>query len=229
MAAPTDHGVLMDRVYRHQRHIYDLTRKYYLLGRDPMLAGLKPPPQGHVLEIGCGTGRNIVAAAGRYIDASFYGIDISTAMLDTAAQSVEQAGLRQRVRLAYADASGFDPERSFGRRRFDRIFISYAISMIPAWRPVLVDAMRHLSPEGELHIVDFGDLAGLPDWSRSGLYAWLRLHHVTPRGDLFDFARELGASRQAAVTERRLYRGYAWIAVIRPQGAEPAGEMAAAA
>ena len=32
-AAEAPSGELMDRVYRHQRHIYDLTRKYYLLGR----------------------------------------------------------------------------------------------------------------------------------------------------------------------------------------------------
>ena len=28
----------MDGIYRYQRHIYDLTRKYYLLGRDRMIA-----------------------------------------------------------------------------------------------------------------------------------------------------------------------------------------------
>ena len=72
-----DHGGLMDRVYRHQRHIYDASRKYYLLGRDPMIAGLNPPPGASVLEIGCGTGRNLVKAARRYKNASFYGIDIS--------------------------------------------------------------------------------------------------------------------------------------------------------
>ena len=27
----------MDRMYRAQRHIYDLTRKFYLLGRDRMI------------------------------------------------------------------------------------------------------------------------------------------------------------------------------------------------
>ena len=34
------HAELMDGVYRHQRHIYDSTRKYYLLGRDRLIAGL---------------------------------------------------------------------------------------------------------------------------------------------------------------------------------------------
>ena len=28
----SDHGRLMDGTYRWQRHIYDITRKYYLLG-----------------------------------------------------------------------------------------------------------------------------------------------------------------------------------------------------
>ena len=37
-----DHGVLMDRVYRHQRHVYDLTRKCYLVGRDRMIAEHAP-------------------------------------------------------------------------------------------------------------------------------------------------------------------------------------------
>ncbi len=32
-----DHATLMDRVYKRQRHFYDATRKYYLLGRDPMI------------------------------------------------------------------------------------------------------------------------------------------------------------------------------------------------
>ena len=28
------HGEAMDRMYRFQRHIYDVSRRYYLLGRD---------------------------------------------------------------------------------------------------------------------------------------------------------------------------------------------------
>ena len=30
-------AALMDRIYRRQRHVYDLTRKYYLLGRDELI------------------------------------------------------------------------------------------------------------------------------------------------------------------------------------------------
>ena len=36
-AQTDDHFGLMDQVYRRQRHFYDLTRKYYLLGRDALI------------------------------------------------------------------------------------------------------------------------------------------------------------------------------------------------
>ena len=38
--AKSGHAALMDRVYRRQRYIYDLTRKYYLFGRDRMIREL---------------------------------------------------------------------------------------------------------------------------------------------------------------------------------------------
>ena len=46
----------MDAMYRYQRHIYDLTRKFYLFGRDQLLSALPAPPGAAVLEMGCGTG-----------------------------------------------------------------------------------------------------------------------------------------------------------------------------
>ena len=36
----SDAALLMDRMYRRQRHIYDATRKFYLLGRDGAIAAL---------------------------------------------------------------------------------------------------------------------------------------------------------------------------------------------
>ncbi|TKT82856.1 class I SAM-dependent methyltransferase [Aquamicrobium sp. LC103] len=219
MAAQIEHGRLMDRVYRHQRHFYDATRKYYLIGRDPMIEGLAPPVGGTVLEIGCGTGRNLVKAAALYPDASFFGIDISAEMLATAGKAVVAAGEERRIRLALADAAGFEPQKVFGRQAFDRVFISYAVSMIPAWRQVMEKAVEILEPGGSLHIVDFGDLDHLPPWSRAALYKWLEWYHVTPRGTLFETSAELAESHGCVVEERRLYRGFAWISVIRRQAA----------
>lgn len=212
-----DHANLMDRVYRRQRHFYDATRKYYLLGRDPpMIAGLDVPPRnGTVLEIGCGTGRNLVKTAERYPDATLFGMDISAEMLDTARRAAERVGIESRVRLDRADAAQFDPERLFGQAGFDRIFISYAVSMIPQWQSVIRESVRHLNAGGELHIVDFGDQSRLPRWFAKALFKWLEWFHVTPRSDLFAVCDQLAQERHATVEKRILYRGFAWIAVVR--------------
>ena len=152
----------MDAIYSRQRFIYDATRRYYLLGRDRLIGSLKPPLGGAVLEIGCGTARNLIRAAKRYPDARFYGIDISEAMLKSARTSVARAGLRSRVALGQGDATAFEPAALFGRDAFDRIYISYSLSMIPPWQDALRHAMALLAPRGQLHIVDFGDFAALP-------------------------------------------------------------------
>ena len=118
----TGHGELMDGVYRTQRHFYDATRKYYLLGRDALIADLAPPAGGSVLEIGCGTGRNLVAVGKAWPEAQLFGIDISGAMLETARASLAKTGVR--ATLAEGDACDFDAAALFGRRAFDRVFIS---------------------------------------------------------------------------------------------------------
>jgi len=174
----------MDRIYRRQRHVYDLSRKYYLLGRDRLIEGLEPPSRSRVLEIGCGTGRNLVAAAARWPDARLFGIDISAEMLRSARQVVDRRGLAARIHLAQADATRFDPALLFGMPAFSRIFFSYTLSMIPEWERALAEAVRWLQPGGELHLVDFGGQERLPAWFRGGLRAWLRLFHVTPRDGL---------------------------------------------
>ncbi|AMJ63594.1 methyltransferase [Bosea sp. PAMC 26642] len=202
-------------MYRHQRHIYDASRKFYLLGRDELIAGLAPPRGGSILEIGCGTGRNLIKIAQTYPGRACHGLDVSDAMLATARQSVARAGLSGRIVLAQADATGFDPQALFGRAGFDRIVISYALSMIPPWRGVVEEAMRRLSPDGELHIVDFGDQRGLPAPFRAVLNRWLALFHVTPRGELAAVLDDVARSGGAAVLTDALYGGYAALARLR--------------
>jgi len=200
---------LMNRIYRRQRHIYDFTRKYYLLGRDQLIAQLAPPRGGSVLEIGCGTGRNLIVAAERYPEARFFGIDVSTAMLTTAIEAISRAGLSGRVRVAHADATTFDPLRVLGIVRFDRIFISYSLSMIPAWQAVVANAATLLAPGGQLHIVDFGGQRRLPRWFRYMLRRWLALFHVTPRDELERALIALSARAGLNCATERPYRDYA--------------------
>jgi S-adenosylmethionine-diacylgycerolhomoserine-N-methlytransferase len=204
----------MDRIYRHQRHIYDITRKYYLLGRDELIASLDAPAGKSVLEIGCGTGRNLILAARRYGAAKFFGLDISAEMLVTGNANLKRAGMDRRIELARADATDFDPVTLFGVDKFDRVFISYSLSMIPDWRGALSEALDHVAPGGKLAIVDFGQQENLPVWFRSLLHAWLRQFHVTPREELSRAIAVEAMKRGFTWRVRPLYRGYAWIGVI---------------
>jgi S-adenosylmethionine-diacylgycerolhomoserine-N-methlytransferase len=213
-----DAAAEMDAIYRVQRHIYDASRKYYLLGRDGLINDLNPPPGGTVLEVGCGTGRNLILAAQRHPSARFFGIDVSHAMLETASASVAKAGLSHCIRLAQADAAKLDTEPLFGISMFHRVFVSYALSMIPPWREALVHAMGAVAPGGSLHIVDFGEQSRLPSAFRTGLRAWLRKFSVEPRAELEAELQKLAASTGATLDFSRPFRDYACRAVLtRPQ------------
>lgn len=206
------HAARMDSMYRYQRHVYDLTRKYYLLGRDKAIRDLQVPQGGSLLEVGCGTGRNLVLAHRRYPTAKLYGLDISAEMLTST--RAKFLGLQAEPVLKVADATDFSAAE-FGTQGFDRILISYALSMIPDWRGAITASLKALNPGGSLHIVDFGQQEDLPRWFHTGLTAWLTRFHVTPRADLEQALSERLAEFQAEMLFQSIGRGYAWHAIVR--------------
>ena len=205
------HAARMDAIYAGQRHIYDATRKYYLLGRDRLISDLAPPPGGTVVEVGCGTGRNLILAARRWPQARCFGFDISDAMLATARAKV--AG--RAIRLDRGDATTWEPRALFGIDAADVVFMSYTLSMIPDWRAAIGVACDALAPGGALHIVDFGQQERLPAVFARALFAWLARFDVTPRAGLPAFLNEIAAARGLGLVFTPLYRGYAWRAVLR--------------
>lgn len=208
----SSHAEDMDRMYRYQRYIYDLTRKYYLLGRDQMINDLNVPQGGSLLEIGCGTGRNLSLAQRIYPQACVFGLDISAEMLDTARSKLSRGGSVPKLRVA--DATQFTAD-DFGARSFDRIMISYALSMIPDWTSAIDQALAALAPRGSLHIVDFGQQERLPNWARPALQAWLRRFHVTPRADLKVELAKRCEVLGAELSFTAIARGYAWHAIVK--------------
>lgn len=193
----------MDSIYRSQRHIYDATRKYYLFGRDRLIAELAVPAGGSVLEIACGTGRNLALIARRWPGAKLFGLDISAEMLKSAAGK-----LGFNASLAQGDATGFDPIMLFCRERFDRVVLSFAASMIPDWEAALEQAAALVAPGGSLHIVDFGDMSGLPAPARAILKTWLAHFHVSPRLSLADCAAGVAAQHHLSMRSHRGMGGY---------------------
>lgn len=204
----------MDAQYRFQRHFYDLTRKYYLFGRDRLIRELDCKPGDKVLEIGCGTGRNLAQVAKAWPGVTLYGLDISAEMLKSA-----QATLGDEARLAQGDATGFDAQALFGEAQFDRVFISFAVSMIPEWKSAVDHAARLVAPGGSLSVVDFGDMQGLWGPLRASLRGWLTRFHVSPRADLPDAAASIARHQKLKFRTRRGPFGYFTLARLeRPAG-----------
>lgn len=208
------HAARMDRMYRYQRHIYDLTRKYYLFGRDTLIRELGVPRGGSVLEVGCGTGRNLDLIARRFPDCRLHGLDISAEMLASAEVKLAKLGSNAPV-LRVADATDFSA-RQFGTDGFDRIVISYALSMIPDWEAAIDAAIAALNPGGSLHIADFGQQERLPRIIGAAMKTWLIRFHVTPRPNLRDVLQERADRTGARLEFRALGGGYAWLATYRP-------------
>lgn len=208
---------LMNRIYAHQRHIYDASRKYYLLGRDDLVKQLAPPNGGNVLEIGCGTGRNLVFAAQMHQNAHYYGIDISDEMLKSAHHLIAKKKLGPKIKLANANATNFETIELFGVNKFDRIFISYSLSIIPDWQKVLEHGLEQLTPNGSLHIVDFGQQSGLPKLLQKVLFNWLRLFHVEPRAQLHSTLKTISIENKRSLVFKKRFNDYVQYGVIGPE------------
>jgi S-adenosylmethionine-diacylgycerolhomoserine-N-methlytransferase len=211
LASPRpSHAALMDEVYRGQRHIYDFTRKYYLFGRDTLIAGLDARAGMRVLEVACGTGRNLAMIARAWPGVRLYGLDISSEMLKTT-----RAALGEEARLGEGDACAFDPATQLGEPAFERIVLSYSLSMIPNWQGALAHTAGQLAPGGSLHVVDFGDLQGLLGPLQTLLRGWLAKFHVEPRTALPAVAARIAAARGLSLEQHRGPLGYFQIAVLR--------------
>jgi S-adenosylmethionine-diacylgycerolhomoserine-N-methlytransferase len=216
---PAEQAVAMDRMYRLTRHIYDLTRAYYLLGRDRMLTKVATGPNTGTVEVGCGTARNLIKLARRPAPGLLYGLDASHEMLETAAASIARssvgAGGRAPIVLRQGLAEELDARKMFGREElFDTIFFSYCLSMVPTWPGALEAALANLRPGGTLLIVDFWDQQDLPGWFAAGLKKWLALFHVHYRPEVHEALVELGRSGRVDVTFEAVARRYAYIATL---------------
>lgn len=202
----------MDRMYRHQRYFYDLTRKYYLLGRDRLISEMGVQTGENILEVGCGTARNLIILAKKYSKANFFGLDASSEMLKTSETKVENQKI-ENIDLKVALADDFTFDKTFDLEKpFDTIFFSYSISMIPPWKESIENALKNLKSGRSFYIVDFYDQQDLPAWFRKILQGWLKQFHVKYPTELLPFLKELEKQGRGKLTVTPLYRRYSFIA-----------------
>jgi S-adenosylmethionine-diacylgycerolhomoserine-N-methlytransferase len=206
----------MDKMYRWTRYVYDLSRKYYLLGRDRLLRTMELQPGDRVLEIGCGTARNLIRLARQRRDVNCYGLDVSNEMLATATAKVKARKLEKRISLQHCYAEQLDYAKTFGLDApFDAAFFSYSLSMIPPWSEAIDAALRNIKRGGVLYVVDFWDQGGWPGFFRTILKRWLDLFHVVYRPELLEYLQDLDAKGVGTLKLESVAGRYAYLATFR--------------
>ncbi len=202
------HAVLMDRTYRYMKHVYDISRPFFLAGRAAMRQRLIDLNPSHVLEVGSGTGRNLIRLARALPSARLTGLDISKEMTDYAAMQVRQRELNGRIVLYRSELA--DYLTKVDEPSAEVVIFSYSLTMIPNWQCVLRQATEYLSAKGgRILIVDFYDMASWPSWVQRRIFKNMSYFHVTPRLDLVDFIQNEPAFTGIEMRTRYFFGRYA--------------------
>ncbi|MDX8477417.1 methyltransferase domain-containing protein [Mesorhizobium sp. VK24D] len=162
--------------------LYDLLVLMLTRGRDRAyrealldLAGLAPG--FHLLDVGCGTGTQAIAAWHRVQPGgSVVGVDVSEKMLAAARRKTGRAGLD--IAFHHADAAALP----FEDGRFDVVTFTTVLHMVPEPRRSLClrEAARVLPPGGRLLLIDYaGSVSERRHMSaKHGLHGQFDLHRL---------------------------------------------------
>ncbi len=144
------HAERLEGFYAPQASRYDAFRARLLHGRADLIKALEIPPGARVVELGCGTGSNLeLIDQARSLESltEVRLVDFCPSLLALARQRASQY---PHVTVVEADATHWQPPRPV-----DRVILSYALTMMPNWRAVLLNAWSMLAPGGRLGVVDF--------------------------------------------------------------------------
>lgn len=173
--AEADNAVALTRYYRWHARLYDATRWSFLFGRATLMRAIArlPNPPRRILDIGCGTGDNLLQLTRQFPNAELTGLDLSADMLTRARRKLARRSMPVTLRQQCYDRP-LSPEPAF-----DLIVFSYCLSMInPGWEQALDAALRDLRPGGRLAVVDFHDTR------LSFFQRWMVVNHVRMNGHL---------------------------------------------
>jgi S-adenosylmethionine-diacylgycerolhomoserine-N-methlytransferase len=150
------HAERLAAFYGPQAGQYDAFRERLLHGRAEMIDGLVAAlvetrgslAGAHVVELGGGTGRNLLFFGDRLGELGRVDVvDLCAPLLDEARRRFADRG---NVHVTEADACTWRPHQPV-----DAVYFSYALTMIPDWRSALDNALAMLKPGGVLGVVDF--------------------------------------------------------------------------
>lgn len=165
----------LERYYQFHSRIYDATRWSFLFGREEILrrvARVALQPR-RILEVGCGTGRNLVSLRRRFPHAHITGVDLSEQMLAIASDKVRDDKITLLRRSYSAPVHEADEP-------YDLVLFSYALSMFnPGWEQAIDAAREDVAEGGCVAVVDFSH-------SRLGWFRrWMGVNHVRMEAHLW--------------------------------------------
>ena len=142
------HAARLQAFYAPQAARYDSFREGLLHGRGELVERLDVQAGARVVELGGGTGRNLLFFGERLAGfAQFTLVDMCPALL---AQAEQRFGDWPNVDLVEADATTWQPQQAV-----DCVYFSYSLTMIPDWHAAIDNALAMLKPGGVLGVVDF--------------------------------------------------------------------------
>jgi len=163
----------LEQYYRFHSKIYDATRWSFLFGREAILDMIPElPSQPRIMEIGCGTGKNIEHLNYHFPDAHILGVDLSQDMLQKAQNKLLNTRHVDFQQAEYgAETVANDP--------FDLILLSYSLTMIgDQAEDVLEQISQDLKPKGYIAVVDFHTSPF------SWFQKWMSVNHVDLSGHM---------------------------------------------
>lgn len=163
----------LENYYRFHAHFYDATRWSFLFGRNAIFDFIPDlPSQPRIMEVGCGTGKNIKLLEHHYPDAQILGLDLSDAMLSKANKKTKTSRTVSVKKKKYGqDNLDEDP--------FDLILLSYSLTMIGNQIEKVLDQIsQDLKPGGYIAVVDFHTSPF--SWFRK----WMGINHVNMGGSI---------------------------------------------
>ncbi|MBW4437952.1 MAG: methyltransferase regulatory domain-containing protein [Pleurocapsa minor GSE-CHR-MK-17-07R] len=139
-----------------------------------IMMGLSPAPveRARILELGCGTGGNIIPLAYQYPESLCVGVDYAAKQIEIGQSAVDALGLKN-IQLLAEDFMDMD-EHSLGE--FDYIITHGIYSWVPSpvQAKLLEITKRHLAPNGVAYI----SYNTLPGWRMYGIGRELMLYRT---------------------------------------------------
>ncbi|MEP3277236.1 MAG: class I SAM-dependent methyltransferase [Stappiaceae bacterium] len=209
-----EHGILMDRTYRHMKHVYDISRPTFLAGRAQARKDALKNGTPLICEVGCGTGRNLIlmAASPSGKNIKFTGFDVSLEMTGYAQARICAAELHKQIEIKRQDFLSY----SNNTNQSCSFLFSYSLSMTPNWKDLLrVAANACRKNGGAIVTADFSTMDDWPGWIRERLRKNLSYFHVYPRYELVRFLENDEVFTNTEIKRTPKFGGYAAVLNVR--------------